>query len=76
MNSKQIKTAAAITSKIWIDNNVEKYINGELSWSATMIGDKLFLQGTNCETSTVFSKLVCVQFLIGSRGGLNKVKVI
>jgi len=76
MNSKQIKTAAAVTSKNWIDRNVKEYITGGLAWSAEMIGDKLFLHGSNCETSAGFSNLVCVQFLIGPRGGLNLVKVI
>lgn len=76
MNSKQIRKAAAVTSKHWIDRNIKKYINGGLVWSAEMIGNTLFLHGSNCKTGSCFCDVVIVQFLIGPRGGLNKVKVI
>ena len=76
MNTSQIKRLQTVTSQKWLEWKTNTDIAGALSFSVTEIGDKVFVHASNTETTEWYQKQVIVQMLIGSKGGLNEIKVI
>lgn len=76
MNTQQIKRLQTVTSQKWIEWKTNTEISGSLIFSVTEIGDKVFLHASNTDTIEWYQKQIIVQMLIGSKGGLNDIKVI
>jgi hypothetical protein len=76
MNNAQIKRLQTVTSQKWIEWKTNTDIAGSLTFSVTEIGDKVLVHASNTETIQWFQKQVIIQMLIGSKGGLNDIKVL
>ena len=76
MNINQIKRLQTVTNQKWIEWKTNTDIAGSLSFSVTEIGDKVFVHASNTDTTEWYQKQVIIQMLIGSKGGLNEIKVI
>jgi hypothetical protein len=76
MNNAQIKRLQTVTSQKWIEWKTNTEIAGSLTFSVTEIGDKVFVHASNTDTTEWYQKQVIVQMLIGSKGGLNEIKVL
>jgi len=76
MNSKQVAVMETVATKEWLKWKCVSYFDGEMEFSHSMIGDKVFVHATNVKTIKGFQKLLIVQFMIGVRGGISKLKVI
>jgi len=75
MNAKQAKVIETVATKNWIDWKFSTSIDGELKVSTQEIGDKVFVQVSNVGCQW-YEKFVIVQMLIGTRGGVSKLKLI
>jgi hypothetical protein len=75
MNAKQAKVLETVATKNWIDWKFSTSIDGELKISTQEIGDKVFVQVSNVGCQW-YEKFVIVQMLIGTRGGVSKLKLI
>jgi len=76
MNSKQTKTIQLVTKPsyiTWKCNNV--HIDGNMAFSVTEIGDTVMVHGSNTASIEWWHKQFIVQFFIGPRGGINKIRV-
>lgn len=76
MNNAQIKRLQTVTNQKWIEWKTNTEIAGSLAFSVTEIGDKVFVHASNTDTTEWYQKQVIVQMLIGSKGGLNEIKVL
>lgn len=74
MNSKQAAVIETVTSKQWLERKFCQRIDGELTFTFDQIGDTIFVHGSNAGCRW-FEKFVCVQMLIGKRGGVSKLKI-
>ena len=75
MNTKQAKTLETVATKSWIDWKLGTSIDGELKVNVQEVGDKVFVQVSNVGCQW-YEKFVIVQMLIGTRGGISKLKLI
>ena len=71
MNAKQIKAAQTATQKSWIQFKTCKHIYGELSFTMDIIGDSVYIFGSNTETKGAFDEHVMLNIFIGPRGGVT-----
>ena len=74
MNQRQKAALQTITNKKWIEWKAGHSYEGEMSFTATQIGDKIFLHGSNNDTTQWFQKMVIVQAVVGVKGGINQFK--
>ena len=75
MNAKQAKVIETVATKNWIEWKLGRCIDGELEFNFQEIGDKVFVQVSNVGCQW-YEKFVIVQMLIGTRGGVSKLKLI
>ena len=76
MNINQIKRLQTVTNQRWIEWKTRKYIAGSLVFSVTEIGDKVVVHASNTDTIHWSATQTIVHMIIGSKGGLNEIKVI
>lgn len=76
MNSKQAAVLETVSTKQWIKWKCTAYIDGEMEFSHSMVGNKVLVHATNIKTIRWFERHLIVQFVIGPRGGISKLKVI
>lgn len=76
MNSKQAAIIETVTSKQWLEWKFNTRFDGEMKFRIEQIGDKVFVHGSNVESTKWFERHAIVQMLIGVKGGVSKLKVI
>lgn len=75
MNAKQTRVLQTITKQSWVEWKTGKYIDGSLIFNVSEIGDSIFVHGSNTESIEWYEKQFIVQFMVGPRGGINKISV-
>jgi hypothetical protein len=75
MNTKQTKVIQMVTKPSYIMWKTNEYIEGNMAFSVTEIGDTVFVHGSNTDSIEWWQKQFIIQFFIGPRGGINKIKV-
>jgi hypothetical protein len=76
MNAKQAKAIETVATQSWIEWKLGTSIDGELEFNIQEIGDKVYVFASNVESTEWFQKHTMVQMLIGTRGGINNLKLI
>lgn len=76
MNIKQIKTIQMVTKPSWINwKCTNEHIDGALAFSVTEIGNTVMVHGSNTDSIEWWHKQFIIQFFIGPRGGINKIRI-
>lgn len=75
MNSKQTKVIQMITKPSWISWKTGAQIEGNMAFSVTEIGDTVMVHGSNTASIEWWHKQFIIQFFIGPRGGINKIRI-
>jgi hypothetical protein len=75
MNSKQTKVIQMVTKPSYITWKTGEHIDGNMAFSVFEIGDTVMVHGSNTDSIEWWHKHFMIQFFIGPRGGIKKIKV-
>jgi hypothetical protein len=71
MTPKQLAAAQTATKKSWLQWKTSRVIYGELSFTLDVIGDSLYIFGSNTDSKEWFDTHFMVCITVGPRGGVN-----
>jgi hypothetical protein len=75
MNTKQTKVIQMVTKPSYITWKTGEHIDGNMAFSVFEIGKTVMVHGSNTDSIEWWHKHFMIQFFIGPRGGINKIKV-